>query len=105
MLMVGNALASAFGGLLALAVANIHTSNGYKGWRWIFIIDGCITAGVTLIAYFFMHDWPETAKWLSDDERQILADRIKGEGIVGKMDRLDASARRRILSDWKIWTW
>ena len=34
MLMVGNAISSAFGGLLALAIADIHSSNGYKSWRW-----------------------------------------------------------------------
>ena len=77
MLMVGNALSTAFGGLLALAIANIKSSNGYKPWRWIFIIEGCMTFGVTFVAYFFLSDWPSTCKWLSQEERDILADRGK----------------------------
>jgi hypothetical protein len=71
----------------------------------IFIVEGCMTAGVTVVAYFLMSDWPESAKWLSDEERAILQDKIKGEGTVGKMDRLDSRALRRILLDWKIWIW
>lgn len=34
MLIVSNALSNALGGLLALGIANIHSSNGYNGWRW-----------------------------------------------------------------------
>jgi len=75
MLMVGNALSNAFGGLLALAIAGIHSHDGYKPWRWIFIIEGCFTAGVTLLAYPFLPDWPTTAKWLTKEEKTILADR------------------------------
>ncbi|KFY44871.1 hypothetical protein V494_01269 [Pseudogymnoascus sp. VKM F-4513 (FW-928)] len=104
MLMVGNAISSAFGGLLALAIAGIHSSNGYSSWRWIFIVEGSMTAGCTLVAYFLMSDWPKTAKWLSDTERAILKAKIRGEGTIGTMDRLDSKAMRRILLDWKIWT-
>lgn len=64
-----------------------------------------MTAGCTLVAYFLMSDWPETAKWLSDTERAILKAKIRGDGIVGSMDRLDSKAMRRILLDWKIWVW
>lgn len=36
MLMVGNAISSAFDGLLALAIAiaDVHSCSGYKSWRW-----------------------------------------------------------------------
>jgi MFS family permease len=77
MLMVGNALSTAFGGLLALAIAGIKSSNGYHPWRWIFVIEGCMTAGVTIIAYFFLPDWPATAKWLKSEEKDVLAQKSK----------------------------
>jgi MFS family permease len=103
MLMVGNAISSAVGGLLALGISNIHASNGYKGWRWIFIIEGCMTVGVTVAAFPFMRNWPESQTWLSNDERAVLQERIRSDGMVGKMDRLDSRALKRILLDWKIW--
>ena len=120
MLMVGNGVSTAFGGLLALSIAGIRSSNGYKPWRWIFIIEGCMTFGVTVIVYFFMSDWPATCKWLSADEKAIIAEKsklrytkIKGSKLkiivrghsVGKMDRLDAKAIRRIVCDWKTYIW
>lgn len=78
-----------------------NLSNEYR----IFIVEGSMTAGCTLVAYFLMSDWPETAKWLSDTERAILKAKIRGEGTIGSMDRLDSKAMRRILLDWKIWVW
>lgn len=77
MLMVGNAVSTAFGGLLALAIAGIKSKNGYSPWRWIFIIEGCMTVGVTVLVYPFLPDWPTTAKWLSVDEKAVLANRSK----------------------------
>lgn len=77
MLMASNALSTAFGGLLAFAIAGIKSHNGYAPWRWIFIIEGCITAGVTIIVYFFLSDWPSTAKWLTSEEKQVLTKQSK----------------------------
>ena len=77
MLMVGNAASNAFSGLLALAIAGIKSSNGYHPWRWIFFTEGCMAAGVTILAYPFFNDWPSTAKWLSAEEKPVLADRSK----------------------------
>ncbi|KAJ3486621.1 hypothetical protein NLG97_g6576 [Lecanicillium saksenae] len=34
-------LAGAFGGLLAAAIGKMDGLRGYKGWRWIFILEGC----------------------------------------------------------------
>lgn len=105
MLMVGNAVSSAFGGLIALGVSAIHAPNGYNGWRWIFIIEGTVTSIISAMVYFFMSDWPETASWLTDDEKRTLAERIRVEGIIGRMDKLDRRAFIRCIKDWKIWIW
>lgn len=77
MLMVGNGVSTAFGGFLALAIAGIHSSNGYHPWRWIFIIEGCMTAGVTIIVFPFLPNWPATARWLTDEERAVLAEKSR----------------------------
>jgi hypothetical protein len=64
-----------------------------------------MTIGVTLVAYPFMTDWPETTKWLTSEEKAVLADRIRSDGIIGRMDRLDSKAVIRMLSDWKVYIW
>lgn len=103
MLHVGNATSNAFGGLLAYAVASIHSSNGWSGWRWIFVIEGLITIVVTCVCLPFMTNWPASAKWLKSSERAVLEARIRNDGIVGRMDILDKKAIIRCLTDWKIY--
>lgn len=103
MLHVGNAVSNAFGGLLAFAVAGIRSSNGWNGWRWIFIIEGAITIAVTLVCWPFVCNWPATAKWLKPEEKDALQHRIRNEGIIGRMDTLDRKAIVRCITDWKVY--
>jgi hypothetical protein len=74
--------------------------------RWIFIIEGVMTVVVGVIAKFWLVDWPEQAKFLSADEKALLARKLADDagGGAARMDRLDKSAIRRILTDWKIYT-
>jgi predicted MFS family arabinose efflux permease len=41
----------------------------YEGWRWIFILEGVFTVLVAIGAFFLMHDFPETASFLTPEER------------------------------------
>ena len=50
-LYTGVALANMFGGLIAAGVlANLDYVHGIAGWRWLFIIEGCATIGIAVIA-------------------------------------------------------
>lgn len=78
---------------------------GYNSWRWIYIIEGIITIGLSVILFFLIADWPKQAKWLSADEKRLLAARqIVEDGGLARMDRLDRKALFRILTDWKIYS-
>lgn len=103
MLHVGNAISNAFGGLLAFAVASIHSSNGWSGWRWIFIIEGLITIFLTLVCWPFINNWPATAKWLKPYEKAVLEERIRVDGIIGRMDVLNRKSVIRCVTDWKVY--
>jgi MFS family permease len=52
---------------------------GIAGWKWLFIVEGLPVTilGITLL--WVLPDRPEHASWLSDEERQIVHDRIRGE--------------------------
>lgn len=89
--------------LLAFALANMAGIGGYSGWRWIFIIEGLGTVVVAAASKLFIVDWPETAKFLNDDERQLLLLRLRNDVAEAKMDRLDKKATTRIFRDWKIY--
>ncbi|TIA13193.1 MFS general substrate transporter [Aureobasidium pullulans] len=97
-------LAGGFGGLLAYALAKMDGIGGYSGWRWIFIIEGLLTVIVGIIARFWVCDWPETANFLTEEERAMLTTRLQTDSGEAIMNRLDKAATKRIFSDWKIYT-
>ncbi|KAF5013210.1 hypothetical protein FDECE_789 [Fusarium decemcellulare] len=80
-------LAGAFGGLLAAAIGKMEGMRGYKGWRWIFIIEGAITVVCGLVFYFFLPDFPEDTKWLTDDERAYASARLQIEQGRSSVER------------------
>ncbi|KAI1768929.1 MFS general substrate transporter [Hypoxylon sp. FL1150] len=98
-------IGGAFGGLLAYAIADLDGLNGLAGWRWIFIVEGLMTAAVAIFSAFFIVDWPEKCRFLSPDEKRLLELRLAadGAGSLARMDTLNAYAYQRILTDWKIW--
>jgi hypothetical protein len=71
-MLIGNS-----GGLIGAGVlANLSGAHGIAGWRWLFIICGVITICVALIGALVLPDFPATAKWLSDEERQFAQWRL-----------------------------
>jgi hypothetical protein len=76
---------------------------GYGGWRWIFIIEGLITVAFGLVTKLWVTDWPETASFLTEDERALLIARLSADTGDAVMNRLDKRAAKRIFSDPKIY--
>lgn len=69
-------LASAFGSLLASGIENMNGVHGKSGWRWIFILEGIATCLFSAGAYFIISDFPEHAKWLTEEERNFMKSRL-----------------------------
>ncbi|KIX09184.1 uncharacterized protein Z518_00263 [Rhinocladiella mackenziei CBS 650.93] len=84
-------LAGAFGGLLASAILKLDSFGSTKSWEMIFAIEGIVTIGLALIAFFALTDRPETARWLTDDQKQLAIVRLKTErvGTTEVLDKLD----------------
>lgn len=76
---------------------------GYEGWRWIFILEGLLTAVFAVLGKFFIVDWPETAKFLTEEEKRLLIARLAVDVADSKMYTLDSRARKRIFGDWKMY--
>jgi predicted MFS family arabinose efflux permease len=82
-------LAGAFGGLLASAIGKMDGVRGYRGWRWIFILEGTLTCVVSLFFFFLLPSFPEEAKWLQPSERAFIRSRLRE-------DQGRSAAERRI---------
>ncbi|CZT04769.1 probable permease of the major facilitator superfamily [Rhynchosporium graminicola] len=96
-------IAGGLGGLLAYAISNMGGTAGYEAWRWIFIIEGLATVVIGAISKFWIVDWPETATFLTDEERALLIQQLSLDSGEANMNTLDKRAARRIFLDWKIY--
>ncbi|OAL36975.1 hypothetical protein AYO20_03744 [Fonsecaea nubica] len=96
-------IAGAFSGLLAYAIAHMDGIAGYGGWRWIFIIEGLFTVVVAVASYWIVPDWPETAKFLKSDERELLIRRLAMDAEGANMNHWNKKAAKRIFGDVKIY--
>lgn len=85
-------LAGAFGGLLASGILTLDSVGSLRTWRMIFIIEGIITCGLAIIAFFTLTDRPATARWLSAEERELAIARVKSErvGATEVLDKMDS---------------
>lgn len=80
-------LAGAFGGLLASAIGKMDKMNGYRGWRWIFILEGTLTCVIAVVFWFLLPDFPEDAKWLKGDERAYVKARLEVDQGKSALER------------------
>ncbi|KAJ5452562.1 hypothetical protein N7445_000745 [Penicillium cf. griseofulvum] len=84
-------LAGAFGGLLASGILMLDSFGSLHSWRMIFAIEGIVTIGIAVVGFFTLTDRPETAKWLSQEEKDLAIARVKSEriGTTEVLDKLD----------------
>ncbi|KAG2126672.1 major facilitator superfamily domain-containing protein [Suillus cothurnatus] len=70
-------VSGAFGGLLAYGIERMEGVGGLHGWQWIFCLEGIATVLVAILSFFYMHDYPATAKFLTEPERLCIIDILK----------------------------
>jgi sugar phosphate permease len=69
-------IASAFGGLLAFGVFQIHTGS-LDNWRYLFIIEGCCTVTFSLFAFWYLPYSAETCSFFNAEEKKLARYRIQ----------------------------
>jgi D-galactonate transporter len=73
MFMTATAIASVIAGPLSGATMKYFNDiEGWHGWQWLFISQGLPASILGIVAYFYLHDRPEDAKWLSAEEKTAL---------------------------------
>ncbi|CAL5873068.1 uncharacterized protein PFLUO_LOCUS7337 [Penicillium psychrofluorescens] len=96
-------LAGAFGGILAWGIAHMKGVGGYNGWRWIFILEGLLTIIVSIIAYFWVYNYPATAEFLTEEEREFIQFRLKNDNDATRDEKFTWSAVLDAFKDPKVW--
>ncbi len=90
--MIFSALANAIGAPLGGMLLDLDGLWGYAGWEWVFLATGIPAVIAGIVTIFYLDDKPETAAFLSQDEKDWLNKRIASENS-GRFPRADQSAR------------
>ncbi|KAH0590875.1 hypothetical protein H2248_000992 [Termitomyces sp. 'cryptogamus'] len=97
-------VAGAFSGLLATAISNMDGIGNRPGWAWIFIIEGLVTIIVAPISYWIIQDFPDTAKFLTEEERDFVIRRLQEDmQFSAGGEKFRMSYVYQSLTDWKTW--
>ncbi|GAM83811.1 hypothetical protein ANO11243_018010 [Dothideomycetidae sp. 11243] len=96
-------LAGAFGGAIAFGVGHMNRTSGLSAWRWLFILEGLPSICSSVLVFFLLPDYPETAKWLSVEEKALATQRLAVEGSHGHSPGLTWAEARAVLTDWRLY--
>jgi ACS family tartrate transporter-like MFS transporter len=72
-------LASVVMGALAGALMGLNGRLGLAGWQWLFVVEAIPALGMSFLIFRLLPDGPESAPWLSSDERTWLAEELAAE--------------------------
>lgn len=103
-------VAGAFSGLLAFGISKMDGVGNLEGWRWIFILEGIVTVLVAAASFWLLYDFPETATFLSEEERAFVVYRLKYQGQskgtyahVAQAEEFKWKYVGQAFADWQIW--
>ncbi|KAG9312983.1 major facilitator superfamily domain-containing protein [Chiua virens] len=83
-------LTGAFSGLLAAAIDQMNGIAGRPGWAWIFIMESTISIVFGIISFFLLPRSPETARFLTEQERIYVISTLKDAGSASEDDAEDS---------------
>lgn len=59
-------------GAIAYGVGHMNQAGNLSAWRWLFILEGLPCLILSVAIFFFLPKYPETAQWLTEEEKSIL---------------------------------
>lgn len=79
---------------------------GYAGWQWIFILEGLATVVAGMVAWFFIHDSPNGAKWLDQEEKDYINSQLAYDGNSAGNALQEGKKKsfyiKEAFSDWQV---
>jgi ACS family phthalate transporter-like MFS transporter len=74
------AVAGIIGGPLSgYILQNFSGVLGFRNWQWLFFLEGLPAVVAGVIAFFYLTDKPQQAKWLSDEQKKIILQALESD--------------------------
>lgn len=70
---LGSTLGNMLGGLINGPLLDLNGTLGFAGWQWVFIGSGIPAVLLTFAVLAYLPSSPETASFLTDEDRKLLA--------------------------------
>ena len=70
---------------------------GFKGWQWMYLLEGIPTIALGFLALWGLPDNPRKAKFLTDAEKDIMMAKLAAE------PRAAVHGFGDMLKDWRVW--
>ncbi len=67
------------GPLSGWILASFSGTAGLAGWQWLYLLEGLPSVAVGLLVLFCLDDGPSKARWLTEEEREVLLRRLQEE--------------------------
>ncbi|KAF4975740.1 hypothetical protein FZEAL_7517 [Fusarium zealandicum] len=100
------AVSGVAGGLVAYGISFMDGALGWSAWRWIILINGAPTILTGIVIPFVLPDSPQTAKFLTDEDKanlvkihEVQVGKARNHRELLKEDVLDA------VKDWTTWAY
>ncbi len=97
--MTGIPMAGVIGGPLSGAIMKMCDGlHGWAGWQWMFLLEGVPSILLGLVVIAMLDDRIADAKWLTEEERALLIERISEE----EAQKEDAPVLK-VLGSGRVW--
>ncbi|KAL4797684.1 major facilitator superfamily domain-containing protein [Aspergillus venezuelensis] len=95
-------LANTFAGALAYGITSGHPK--LTSWRLLFLVEGAPSLVAALLAWCFLPDHPSTARFLTEEEKDVARARsLRRSGEGERVQGVDMKELGRTLLDVKPW--
>ncbi len=74
-----------------------------KDWQWLFIVEGAPAVILGVIAYVWLDDKPEDAKWLSAEEKATIANDLRSANTNKQSHGSAQSTFKLALRDYRVY--
>ncbi|KAJ5300533.1 uncharacterized protein N7443_005535 [Penicillium atrosanguineum] len=89
-------------GVLAFAFNSV-VAGGLSGWKWLILTEGLFTVLLGIFTYFFLPDFPSTASWLSDEQKDFIQARLPVNSPRSAEANFDLPELIKTLKNKRIW--
>ncbi|MBU9178742.1 MFS transporter [Burkholderia gladioli] len=97
--MTGIPMSGVIGGPLSgWLMTQLGGAHGLAGWQWLFLLEGLPTIVLGVIAFFFLDDRIQDARWLDDGQKAAIERKLREEAPRSALHSvMDGLLNRKIL--------